>query len=114
MAKSTDNRRREVARFPIPGSEDVSIVTVSYPTFADMRRAYSLHVQPTRIVIRDNAAIYHYTPSEGYRMLIEEAPRYSARRLEALAADPNVLAVAERMHALVVSDRAARAVGGAE
>lgn len=114
MAKSTDNRRREVARFPIPGSEDVSIVTVSYPTFADMRRAYTLHVQPTRIERHDGATIHRYTPSEGYRMTIEDAPRYSARRLDALAADPAVLVVAERLHAHVVSDRAARAVGGAE
>lgn len=108
---STDNRRREVARFPIPGSDDVSIVTVSYPTFADMRRVYSLHVQPTRIETRDGATIYRYTPSEGYRMTIEEAPRYSARRLDALAADPHVFAMAEGLHAHVLRDRGI--VGGA-
>ena len=109
---STDNRRREIARLPIPGSDDVSIVTVSYPTFADMRRVYSLHVQPTRIETRDGATIYRYTPSEGYRMTIEEAPRYSARRLDALAADPHVFAMAEGLHAHVLRDRGI--VGGAE
>jgi len=112
MSKSTDNRRREVARFPIPGSEDVSIVTVSYPTFADMRRVYSLHVQPTRIERHDGATIYRYTPSEGYRVTIEDAPRYSARRLDALATHPDVIAVAESLHARVVSDRGI--VGGVE
>ena len=108
---STDNRRREIARLPIPGSDDVSIVTVSYPTFADMRRVYSLHVQPTRIETRDGATIYRYTPSEGYRMTIEEAPRYSARRLDALATDPHVFAMAEGLHAHVLRDRGI--VGGA-
>ena len=111
---SNDNRRREIARLPIPGSDDVSIVTVSYPTFADMRREYSISVQPTRIECGDYGTVYRYNPREGYRMTLEAAPRYSARRLDALAADPATLAFAERMHANVLADRAARAVGGAE
>ena len=97
-----DNRRREITRFPIPGTDKVNVVTVSYPTFPDMRRAYSLAVQPTRFETDDYGTIARYVPAEGRRVYIEDAPRYSARKLESLAADPAVLAVAEQLHAAIV------------
>jgi hypothetical protein len=97
-----DNRRREIARFPIPNTNKVNVVTVSYPTFPDMRRAYCLTVQPTTIVPIDFSTIHSYDPCEGYRVYIEDSPRYSARKLESLAADPAVLALVEQIHAAIV------------
>jgi len=109
---SNDNRRREIARFTIPGTDTVTVVTVSYPTINGLRRVYSVSAQPTRFETWDHGTIARYVPSEGYRAVIEEAPRYSARKLDALAADPAVLATAERMHARILADRGI--VGGAE
>ena len=109
---SNDNRRREIGRFPIPGTNAVTIVTVSYPTINGLRRVYSVSAQPTTFEAWDHGTIAHYVPSEGYRMTIEESPRYSARRLDALAADPAVRAAAERMHARILADRGI--VGGVE
>jgi len=109
---STDNRRREIARFPIPGTNVVTIVTVSYPTINGLRRVYSISAQPTTFEREDWGTVAHYVPSEGYRTVIGEAPRYSARTLDTYATDPEVLAIGRRMHARILADRGI--VGGAE
>ena len=106
----SDNRRREVTRFPIPGSDKVNVVTVSYPTFADMERVYSLSVQPTSFEAFDGGVVHRYTPSEGMRARIMDAPRYSAKTPDSLVTDPRVLSLAADMHARIV---ARLAVGGA-
>ena len=80
-------------------------VEVWYPTLRDMTRRYSLSVQP--VTVREDGVTV-YTPTEGYRATIEDAPRYSARRLEALAADPAVLELAARMVERVRADEAER------
>lgn len=101
---STDNRRREIARYAIPGTDKVTVVTVSYPTFPDMRRAYSVSVQPTTFEHWDGGVVARYVPTEGYRAVVEDAPRYSAKRLDALATDPRVLEVARALHARILAD----------
>lgn len=109
---NNDNRRREIARFPIPGTDEVTVVTVSYPSINGLRRVYSVSAQPTAFETWDHGTIARYVPSEGYRTVIGEAPRYSARTLDTYAADPEVLAIGRRMHARILADRGI--VGGAE
>lgn len=102
------SRRITVARYPLSAGRRID-VEVWYPTLRDMARRYSLSVQP--VTVREDG-IMVYTPVEGYRSTLENAPRYSAKRLEALAADPTVLELAARMVEQVRADEAAR-VGGA-
>ena len=103
------SRRIVVARYPLSAGRRID-VEVWYPSLRDMARRYSLSVQP--VSVRDDGMTV-YTPTEGYRASIEDAPRYSAKRLEALATDPTVLGLADRMVAQIRADEAARVgVGG--
>ena len=105
---TTDNRSINIAIWTLPTGEDCR-VTVAYPTFAGLERAYSVTVQPIeRREHADGATIEVYTPSRGYRSRLEAAARYSRKRLEALAADPATFDLARRMF-----DRCAADVGGA-
>ena len=100
------SRSITVAEWTIPGSEAVAVVTVSYPSLAGSRRAYTVHVQPTTFErYPDGVTIRRYTPSEGYRALIADAPRYSAKQLERYAADAAVLATARGMFVRICEDR---------
>jgi hypothetical protein len=98
------SRRITIARHTLAPGRYVD-VDVSYPTFRDVARRYSLSVQP--VTVRPDG-ISVYVPVEGYRATVENAPRFNARRLEALAADPAVLALADQMVARVREDEAAR------
>ena len=95
--KTTDPRRIHVAIWTLPNGEDAR-VTVSYPTTNGLQRVYSLHVQPIeRREHTDGYTVEYYTPSRGYRYALESAPRYSRKRLEALAADPYTFERARRI-----------------
>ena len=100
-----DNRTRTIAAFPIPGAFDVVVVTVHYPTLAGLRREYTVSAQPTRIETGEYGTIHRYNPREGYRRWIEAAPRYSAKRLETIAADPETIAIARSMYRTILVDR---------
>ena len=104
----TTPRRIVIARYPLSVGRRID-VEVWYPTLRDMARRYSLSVQP--VTVRGDGMTV-YTPVEGYRASIEDAPRFNARRLEALASDPAVLGLMDRMVAQIRADEAAR-VGGA-
>ena len=103
----TTPRRIVIARYPLSVGRRID-VEIWYPTIRDMARRYSLSVQP--VSVRDDG-ITVYTPVEGYRSTVENAPRFNARRLEALASDPEVLGLVARMVEQVRADEAAR-VGG--
>lgn len=98
------SRRIVIARWAIPGSPEHAEVEVSYPTVAGIRRAYTVSVQPLTIQRTDTGTLYRYTPSRGYRALVADAPRYSAKQLERYAADPAVLETARDMFARVCMD----------
>lgn len=100
---STDNRTIAIAVWAMPNGETAK-VSVSFPTFADMSRVYTLHVQPMRLEQYDGHTIERYNPRRGYRTTLETAPRYSRKRLEALAADPDTFERARGMFARVVAD----------
>jgi len=100
--KTTDPRRLHVAVWTLPSGEDVR-VTVAYPTFGP--RGYTLHVQPIeRRTHEDGYVVEVYEPRRGYRMHLEDAARYSRRRLEALAGDPATLERARGLYARCVED----------
>lgn len=98
------SRRLTIARYPLAHGRRVD-VEIWYPTLRDMARRYSLSVQP--VTVREDG-ITVYTPVEGYRAVIEDAPRYSAKRLEALAADPAVRVLAACLVERVRADEAER------
>lgn len=98
------SRRIVIARYPLAHGRRVD-VEVWYPTLRDMARRYTLSVQP--VTVRGDGMTV-YTPSEGYRAVIEDAPRFNARRLEALTTDPQVLELAARMVARVRADEEER------
>ena len=101
---STDNRRITIAVWDMPNGETAK-VSVSFPTFADMDKVYALHVQPVRLrEYSDGHTIEHYNPRRGYRTTLETAPRYSRKRLEALAEDPATFERARGIFARVVAD----------
>ena len=97
-------RRIVIARYPLSVGRRID-VEIWYPTLRDMARRYSLSVQP--VTVREDGMTV-YTPVEGYRSTVENAPRFNARRLEALAADPAVLELAARMVEQIRADEAAR------
>lgn len=99
------SRTITLARWTIPGTDAVADVTVQYPTLAGLRRAYTVSVQPTTFEARDGYTISRYAPSEGYRAVVADAPRYSAKQLERYATDAAVLATARAMFARVCADR---------
>ena len=106
--RSTDNRRADVAVLPLAGTYTIRAY-VAFPTFTDGPRRYSLHVQPEeRVTYPDGYTVTRYTPTDGYRVAIEEAPRYSRKRLEALATHPDVLATVERVAERIRAEHVAR------
>lgn len=105
--KTTDPRHVHIAVWDLPNGETAR-VTVRYPTLSGMERVYSLHVQPVTMETHDGYVIERYSPHRGYRMRLEEATRYSRKRLEALAEDPAVRNLARGMFDRVLAD-----VGGA-
>lgn len=98
------SRRITIARFPLADGRRVD-VDVWYPTLRDLPRRYSLSVQP--VTVRPDG-ITVYTPTEGYKVGLENAPRFNARKLEALAANPAVLDMARLVVERVREDEAAR------
>lgn len=103
-----DSRTITIAIWTMPNGEDCK-VSVSYPTVNGLPRVYSVHVQPIeRREHTDGATIECYVPSRGYRSALESAPRYSRKRLEALAEDPAVRNLARGMFDRCVAD-----IGGA-
>jgi hypothetical protein len=56
------------------------------------RKAYVLTIVPEELERRDGYTIRRVTAYSGRRVCIEGAPRFSARRLAELAADPGVRA----------------------
>jgi hypothetical protein len=99
------SRRIRVARHTIAPGRYVD-VDVWYPTLRDVARRYFLSVQP--VTVRPDGMTV-YTPTEGYKVGLENAPRFNARKLEALAADPAVLDMARLVVERVREDEAARA-----
>ena len=97
-------RRIVIARYPLGPGRRID-VEVWYPILRDVPRRYSLSVQP--VSVRDDGMTV-YTPVEGYRSFIEHAPRFNARRLEALASDPHVLELAAQIVEQVRADEAER------
>ena len=98
-----DNRKITIAVWDMPNGETAK-VSVSFPTFADMAKVYALHVQPMTLEQYDGHTIERYEPRRGYRTTLETAPRYSRKRLEAIAADPATFELARGMFARVVAD----------
>ena len=101
--KSTDNRRIHIAVWDMPNGETAK-VSVSFPTFADMAKAYSVHVQPMTLEKGNGYTMERYEPRRGYRMTLETDTRYNRKRLEALAEDPATFERARGMFARVVAD----------
>lgn len=101
--KSTDNRRINVATWDMPNGE-VCKVSVSFPTFADMAKVYSLHVQPMTLEKGNGYTMERYEPRRGYRWQLETATRYSRKRLEQLAADDLTMDKAQAMFRRVLAD----------
>jgi len=95
--KPTDNRKIDLPSIQLSETHRIACY-VTFPTCTGLERVYSLHVQPTeRRTYSDGAVIDVYTPSRGYRVRLEESPRYSRKRLEALAAAPETLALAQQI-----------------
>lgn len=103
-----DNRRINIAVWDMPNGE-VCKVTVSYPTVAGLERVYGVSVQPMTLEPRDGYTVERYSPHRGYRWKLEAAPRYSRKRLEALAEDPDTLDKARNMFRRCLAD-----IGAAE
>jgi hypothetical protein len=100
---NTDNRRIHVALWDLPNGETCKI-TVSYPTLPGANRTYMVHAQPLTVESHDGYTVERYSPHRGYRMRLEAAPRYSRRRLEALAESPDTFALARGMFDRVLAD----------
>jgi hypothetical protein len=99
------SRRIRIARHTIAEGRYVD-VDVYYASDMYYMRRYSLSVQP--VTVRpDGCSVY--VPVEGYRATVATAPRFSARKLESLAADPAVLELADELVTRVREDEAARA-----
>ena len=102
-----NNRSLEVFRTSHEG--ELIIATVRYPTAKDVKRQYTLDVQPyesvTSVTHSDGYVVHCYTPSRGYRCVIEEAPRFSAKRLDALTSDPRVTSMVQTLVDRVIADK---------
>lgn len=95
--KTADNRKIDLPSIEIDAAHRIAVY-LTFPTCTGLARVYSLHVQPTeRRTYSDGAVIDVYTPSRGYRVGLEDAKRYSRKRLEELARHPDVLATAARL-----------------
>lgn len=100
-----DNRRINIAAWDMPNGE-VCKVTVSYPTVAGLERVYSVSVQPMEVTRDEHGTLERYNPRRGYRWKLETAPRYSRKRLEALAEDPDTMDKARNMFRRCLADLA--------
>lgn len=72
----------------------IAVVEVSYPTFSDMKKEYTLSVQPTTI---DERGMHRYFPRQGYRCTLQIANRFSEKKLEALSQSPYTFELARKM-----------------
>ena len=101
-----NNRSLEVYRTSHKG--ELIIATVRYPSAGDTysAKAYTLDVQPYESVTsHDGYVVQRYTPSRGYRTVIESAARFSAKRLDALTGDPRVTEMVQRLVDRVIADK---------
>lgn len=55
---------------------------LNYWTYKTDARGYWMHVQPMRISRGDGYATQRYTPTDGFRLLLAEASRFSQTGLE--------------------------------
>jgi hypothetical protein len=95
--KTADNRKINLPSIPLDETHRIAVY-LTFPTCTGLARVYSLHVQPMETrTYSDGHSVEVYEPRRGYRVRLEDAPRYSRKRLEALAADPATLALAERI-----------------
>lgn len=99
-----NNRSLEIFRTTYEG--ELIIATVRYPTASDVKRQYTLDVQPYEsVTYSDGYVVHRYTPSRGYRCVIEESPRFSAKRLDALTSDPRVTSMVQTLVDRVIADK---------
>ncbi len=85
-----------------------TVVTVRYPSAGDTysAKAYTLDVQPYEsVTYSDGYVVQKYTPSRGYRTVIEPAARFSAKRLDALTSDPRVTSMVQTLVDRVIADK---------
>jgi len=95
--KPADNRKIDLPSIELDATHRIACY-VTFPTCTGLARVYSLHVQPTeRRTYSDGHSVEVYEPRRGYRVRLEESPRYSRKRLEALAAAPETLALAQQI-----------------
>ena len=95
--KTTDNRKIDLPSIPLDATHRIACY-VTFPTRNGLERVYSLHVQPMETrTYSDGHSVEVYEPRRGYRVPLEDAPRYSRRRLEALATFATTRALAERI-----------------
>jgi len=91
---------REVTVRDYPHSEGKVVrVEVSYHKSGLMKRGYWMHIQPMGVETRDGFTVQSYFPTDGYRMLLLEAQRFSQKGLSQAA---------EKAVALLDSDDAVR------
>jgi hypothetical protein len=106
--KTTDNRKINLPNVALDAAHRIACY-VTFPTCTGLDRVYSLHVQPMETrTYSDGYSVEVYEPRRGYRVRLEDAPRYSRKRLEALAAAPETLALAERIAECVRAEHVAR------
>ena len=96
------NRSALLYTFPHTDGVQTVEVTLHYPTMSGLRRAYVVSAQP--LTRRDG--ITRYYPMDGLRFVVEDSPRYNARKLAALAETPYVRAIARSLALHVGADPA--------
>jgi len=101
------NRRITVATWAIPNSADVVVVEVTYPESGlGIAPAYRVSAQPTTFErYPDGVTIRRYMPRAGYMARVEDAARFNARKLAALAESADVRAFAVGMYRRILADR---------
>ena len=87
--RHTSPRRADVATIAFP---DSPVRVRGWLTHDSERKAYVLTVVPETIETFDGYQIARTTAYSGRRVHVEDAPRFNARRLAALAAAPHVRA----------------------
>ena len=95
--KPTDNRKIDLPSIELDATHRIACY-VMFPTCTGLERVYSLHVQPMETrTYSDGHRVEVYEPRRGYRARLEASPRYNRKRLEALAADPATLELAQKI-----------------
>jgi len=95
--KTADNRKINLPSIPLDETHRIACY-VMFPTCTGLERVYSLHVQPMETrTYSDGHRLEVYEPRRGYRARLEASPRYNRKRLEALAAAPETLALAQQI-----------------